>query len=152
VSNVIPASSLISPLENVDNSAHPDQVQDSLASNQSELNTAYGNRSEQWKSTASATAKPLYCGAKESTDALPPLGSVIGVLSGVEGSEPAQRNSHLHSEVRVEGTTETGPTREGSDVGGKEAVPADDPPTSIPSIVQGGRPDGTRTALYLFCL
>jgi len=138
---VIPASSLIGPLENVDNSAIPDQVQDTLASIQSELNTAEGNRSEQLRSTASATVKPLYRGANESADSLPPLGSVIGVLSGAEGSEPAQSNSHTHSEDDIEDTTKTGPGRGGSDVGGKDATPTDDPLTSIPPISQDGKPD-----------
>ena len=73
-----------------------------------------------------AAAKPLCHGVKESPDPLPPPGSVIGGPSGVEGSEPAQRSSHLYPEVGVEGATEIGPGREGIDVGGTEDSPVND--------------------------
>ena len=142
MSGVISAPSLTAPPDNTDNAAITDQVQDTLSSNQSELNTTEGNKSGQRKSTAPTMAKPLRSGAKESTDALPSLGSVTGVLPGVEGSELAQRSSHLRSEVGVEGATETGPRQGGSDVGGKEADPVDDPPISVPSILQDRKPDG----------
>jgi len=80
VNNVILVLSLIGPLDNSDDSAIPDQVQDALGSGKSELNTMDGNRPKQWKSTASATAKMFLRGIKESADAFPPLKSVVGGL------------------------------------------------------------------------
>ena len=142
MSSIISAPSLTGPPDNVDNSAMPDQVQDTLSSDKNKPNTAEGNESEQRTSTVSATAKPLGCGAKESADVLHPLGSVIGDLSDVEGGEPSQINSYLHSEVGVENAVEAGLGREESDVGGKEATPVDGPPTPTPSILQGGKPNG----------
>ena len=142
MSGVLSAPSLIAPPDNTDNTAIPDLVQDTLSSNQSGLNTAEGSKSEQRESTASGTAKPLCSGEEESVNAIPPLRSVIGVLSGVEGSELARRSSRLCSEVGVEGATETGPRQEGSDIGGGEATPVNDPPISVPSILQGRKPDG----------
>ena len=141
MSGVISASSLITPPDNTENTAISDQVQDALSSYQSELNAAEGSNSERWKSTLSVTVKPLCSGEKESTDALPPPESVTGVLYGVDGNEPSQRNSHLRSDVGVQGPTETGPCQEGSDVGGREPAPANNPPASIPSISQDGKPD-----------
>ena len=142
MSGVISAPSLTAPPDNTDNAAVPDQVQDTLSHNQGELNTAEGSKSEQRKSTASTMAKPLCSGAKKSADTLPPLGSVMGVLSGVGGSELSRRSSRLRSEVGVEGVMETGPRQEGSDVCGKEAAPANDPPISVPSVLQDRKPEG----------
>lgn len=139
--NVLPAPSLIGPPENTYNSGIPDHVQNTLGSNQSELNTAEGNKPEEWKPTVSTTVKPLLRGAKEYIDAPPPFGSVIGGLSGVEGSEPAQRTSCLHSEVGVERAMETLPGRKGSDAGGEEVAPVNDPPIPVPSISQGEKPN-----------
>ena len=123
--------------DDVGNSAILDQVQGALGSNQSKLNTGEGSGSERWKPPASATTRPPSHGVKESADSLPPLVSVIGGPSGVEGSEPAQ-SPHLHPGVSVEGVTESVPGGEGCDVGGKEAAPIDDPLTSIS---QGGKPN-----------
>ena len=142
MSGVISAPSLTAPPDNTDNAAVPDQVRDTLSSNQGEQNTTEGNKSEQRESTTSIMTKPPCSGAKESVDAVPPLGSVVGVLSGVEGGGLAQRSSHLRSEVGVEGAMETGSRQEGSDVGGKEADPVNDPPISVPSILQDRKPDG----------
>jgi len=142
VSSVISAPSLICPLDNTDNSAMPDQVQDTLSSDKNKPNTAEGNESERGTSTVSATAKPLGCGAKESADVLYPLGSEMGGLSGVGGGEPSQRHSHLHSEVGVENVVETGLGREGSDVDGKKATPVDSPPMPTLPILRGGKPNG----------
>jgi hypothetical protein len=54
------------------------------------------------------------------------------------GSETGQKNPRLHSEV--ESVVESGPSREGNDVGGDE-VGQVDPPTSTPSISHGREPD-----------
>ena len=68
---------LIISLDSVDDSAAPDQGQETLSPDQSEPNaTADENK---WK-TASATAKLLLRGVKESSDAFPPLKSVTGGL------------------------------------------------------------------------
>ena len=74
----IPA--LIGTPDSIDNFATPDQVEDGSSSSQSGLNAVDGNRFEQWKSAASATAKLFLCAAKESTDVFPPLKSVVGGL------------------------------------------------------------------------
>jgi hypothetical protein len=50
---------------------------------------------------------------------------------GVGGSEASQRSSRLYLEA--EDVVESGPSREGNDVGGDEAGLVD-PPTSAPSI------------------
>jgi len=67
---------LIVSLDNADDPAAPDQVQEALSPNQSEPNAAGENK---WK-TASATTKILLRGVKESADAFPPLKSVAGGL------------------------------------------------------------------------
>ena len=64
----------------MDNSTVPDWIQDALSPNQSKLNTTDKNKFEQWGSTASATARLLLRGVKESADAFPPLKSVVGGL------------------------------------------------------------------------
>ena len=71
---------LIGHLDNIDNSATDNQIQDALSSGQSELDATDGKKFEQWKSVASATAKLFLRGAKESADAFPPLKSVVGGL------------------------------------------------------------------------
>jgi len=70
---------LIASLDNADDPAAPDQVQESPGPNQNEPNVADENKSN-WKSTASATAKLLLRGVRESADAFPPLKSVAGGL------------------------------------------------------------------------
>jgi len=70
---------LIVSLDNVDDSAAPDQAQEVPSPNQSGPSAADENKSN-WKSTASATAKLLLHGVKESADAFPPLKSVAGGL------------------------------------------------------------------------
>jgi hypothetical protein len=52
-------------------------------------------------------------------------------------SEASQRNSRLHLEVE---DVESGPSREGNDVG-EEEVGRIDPPTSTPSIPHSGEPN-----------
>jgi len=58
------------------------------------------------------------------------------------GSEASQSNSFLHSEVDARSTVESGPSQERNNVDRNEAGPVDGPPTSTPSISQGGKPDG----------
>jgi len=67
---------LIVSLDNVEGPVAPDQVQEAVSPNQSEPNAADESK---WK-TASATAKLLLRGVKESADAFPPLKSVAGGL------------------------------------------------------------------------
>ena len=66
-----------------------------------------------------------------------------GVETDVEGSEASQRNSFVDSEVDVRSAVESGPSRKGNNVDGKDAGPVDDPPISAPSILQSGKPGGT---------
>jgi len=66
-----------------------------------------------------------------------------------EGGEASQTGSYLDSEAGIEGVMESVPSQEGCDVGGKEAVPVDDPPTSAPLISQEIITDGVpRGQLY----
>ena len=67
---------LIVPLDNAEDPVAPDQVQEALSPDESEPSAADDNK---WK-TASATAKMLLRGVKESADAFPPLKSVAGGL------------------------------------------------------------------------
>ena len=60
-------------------SAVPEPVQEALHPNKSVPNIADENKSD-WKSTASATAKLLLRGVKDSADAFGPLKSVAGGL------------------------------------------------------------------------
>jgi len=60
-------------------------MQTTVISNQAQnalgkLNATRGSKFEQWMSVTSATAKLFLRGAKESTDAFPPLKSVVGGL------------------------------------------------------------------------
>jgi len=64
----------------MNNSAVPDQVQGTLAPNQSKLKATDEDKLNQWGSTASAAAKLLLRGVKECADAFPPLKSVVGGL------------------------------------------------------------------------
>jgi len=67
-----------------------------------------------------------------------------GRWSDFKGGEASQSNLYQHSEVSVEGAVESGPSREGSSVGGeKTALQAVDldPSTSAPSILHIGEPD-----------
>ena len=66
----IPVLPLIGHLDNIDNSATNNHIQDATD----------GKTFEQWKSVASATAKLFLHGVKESADAFPPLKSVVGGL------------------------------------------------------------------------
>ena len=70
---------LIACLDNTNTSAVPDNVHEALNANQNELETASGNKSN-WKPTASATAKLLLRGVRDSTDAFTPLKSVAASL------------------------------------------------------------------------
>jgi len=60
----------------------------------------------------------------------------------VKGSEAGQRNSYLRLAVGVGGTTESGPSGEGSNFDGKNVTLVDvNPPTSTPSISNIREPD-----------
>ena len=63
-----------------------------------------------------------------------------GGETDIETSEVSQRNSYLDPEVDIGVVVESGPSREGNNVGGKEAAPVDDPPTSTPLLLQSGKP------------
>ncbi|KAF9646201.1 hypothetical protein BDM02DRAFT_3189069 [Thelephora ganbajun] len=75
----IPHSDSKKPDGGVDTSAVPDQVQETLHSNQSEQNAVDENKPT-WKSTAYSTAKLLLLGVRESADTFGPLKSVAGGL------------------------------------------------------------------------
>ena len=64
--------------------------------------------------------------------------------SDVEGSEASQRNSRLHPEVE---DVESGPSREGNDVGGEEVGRMINPPASTPSTPHSGEPNSMRITL-----
>ena len=72
---------LIGPIDNADNPAIPDQVQDALDSSK---DAPEENRFELWKSTASATIKLLLRAVKESADSFPPLKSAVGGLCFIQ--------------------------------------------------------------------
>jgi hypothetical protein len=57
----------------------------------------------------------------------------------VKGREAGKRNPPMHSGV---GVVESGPSREGNDIGG-DGVSGVDPPTSTPSIPHSGELGGT---------
>ena len=65
-----------------------------------------------------------------------------GVEIGVEGSKASQRNSFMESEVDIRSMVGRGPSREGSNIDGGEAVPVDDLPTNMPSISRSGKSGG----------
>jgi len=71
---------LTGPTDNLGSLAIPNQAQDAPGSSGAEPNDPDENKFEQWKSTASATAKLLLRAAKESADAFPPLKSTVGGL------------------------------------------------------------------------
>jgi len=83
---------LIVSLDNADDPAAPDQVQEALSPNQSEPNAAGENK---WK-TASATTKMLLRGVKESADAFPPLKSVAGGLYFILENWEVRPYFHTH--------------------------------------------------------
>jgi len=85
------------PPDNVDNSAIPHRVQDGPTPNQSEPNTTDENKLEHWGSTASAAAKLLLRGVKESADAFPPLKSVVGGLCFILDNCEVWYSSSIHS-------------------------------------------------------
>lgn len=82
---------------NLENFAVPDNTQEALISNQSESNAADESTSDQWRSTASATAKLFLHGVRESADAFGPLKSVVGGLCFILENCEVQSSSHLHS-------------------------------------------------------
>ena len=65
--------------DNVDDSVVPDQVQDTLSSGQGVPNPTDEKKFKQG-SAASATAKLILHGIKDSADAFPPLKSIVGGL------------------------------------------------------------------------
>jgi len=71
---------LTSPPDSVDDSAVPDQARDVPSPSQGKLDVTDENKLKQLGSMASATAKLLLRGVKESADAFPPLKSVVGGL------------------------------------------------------------------------
>ena len=98
-------SYLIIPLENTDNSAVPSRIEEALRPSGSEPKVVVGNRSDQRKSTgsASASAKLFLRGVRESADAFGPLKSVAGGLCFIlENCEvwPSSRVGYLrHSQA-----------------------------------------------------
>ena len=69
----------------------------------------------------------------------------------VTDGEASLSNLNLHSEVSVEGAVESGPSREESNIGGKEAVlqvVGINPPTPTPLISHVGGPDSMWTTLF----
>ena len=87
---------LIGPPDDTGSPAVPDQVQDTLSSGQGKPNAADENKLVPWKSTASASAKLLLRGAKESADAFPPLKSVVGGLLFVLDNFEVQYSFSIH--------------------------------------------------------
>ena len=72
---------LIVPSDNTDTPAVPDHVPEDLRSNESaEPNTAANEKKSGWRSTASATAKLVLRGVRDTADAFGPLKSVAGGL------------------------------------------------------------------------
>ena len=71
---------LIVSSDNAEHPAAPTHVQEALSFNQNKPSVADGNKSSQGKSTASATAKLLLRGVRDSADAFGPLKSVAGGL------------------------------------------------------------------------
>jgi hypothetical protein len=68
------------PPDNRDTSAIPEHVPEDRLNESSELNVVASEPKPNWRSTASATAKLLLRGVRESTDAFGPLKSVAGGL------------------------------------------------------------------------
>jgi hypothetical protein len=67
--------------DNVDTSTVPDHTPEGLRPNESaEPSTGVDEKKSNWKSTASATAKLLLLGVRDSADAFGPLKSVAGGL------------------------------------------------------------------------
>jgi len=72
-----------------------------------------------------------------------------GREADVKGGDVSQRDSYLRSDVCAEDVAESGPSAEGSNIGGKEVALVDvDPPTSMLSISRIGEPNGMRTILF----
>ena len=72
---------LIVPLDNTNTSAIPDPVPGDIRSNENAESSATADENKSsWRSTASATAKLLLRGVRDSADAFPPLKSVAGGL------------------------------------------------------------------------
>jgi len=81
---LFPSVPLIVPPGDEETSAVPDHVSAVLrADESSEPSAAADDNKPSWKSTASATAKLLIRGVRESADAFPPLKSVAGGLCAI---------------------------------------------------------------------
>ena len=64
-----------------------------------------------------------------------------GKEADIKRDEVNRRGSYLRSDVSIEGVVGSGPSGEGSNVGGREVALIDvDPPTSTPSISHIGGP------------
>jgi len=79
--HLIPLLALIVPPDNADTSAIPDHTSEDLRPKESaEPSPAANEDKSNWRSTASATAKLLLRGVRDSADAFGPLKSVAGGL------------------------------------------------------------------------
>ena len=86
---------IISP-DNADDPAVPDHVlEEALGSDQSEPDNT-GERGSDWKSTASAAAKLLLRGVRDSADAFGPLKSVAGGLCFILENSEVRHSSPIH--------------------------------------------------------
>ena len=92
--------SLIVSLVKTGTSAVPNPAQEALLPNKDEANTADENRSD-WKSTASATAKLLLRGVRDSADAFGPLKAVTGGLCYILENCEVCSASHVYSRQRL---------------------------------------------------
>jgi len=96
VNNLILVPFLIGPPDNANNSVVPDQAQHALSSGMGKLNATWASKFEQWMSVTSATAKLFLRGAKESTDAFPPLKSAVGGLCFIVDSFEVWQLHSIH--------------------------------------------------------
>ena len=87
---------LIALPDNTDTPAVPDHVPEDLRSNESsEPNAAANEKKSSWRSTASATAKSVLRGVRDTADAFGPLKSVAGVLCSILENCEVWPSSHI---------------------------------------------------------
>ena len=87
---------LIVPSDNTDTPAVLDHVPEDLRSNESaEPNTAANEKKSSWRSTASATAKLVLRGVRDTADAFGPLKSVAGGLCFILENCEVWLSSHI---------------------------------------------------------
>ena len=99
---LFPLLYLIVPSNNVDTSAVPDRVpQDARPNERAEPSIPANKNKSDWRSTASATAKLLLRGVRDSADAFGPLKSVAGGLCFIlENCEVRPSASAVHNTYR----------------------------------------------------